>query len=70
MTKIQSYGIVACIIGVTLIALGIYITDLPVGQLPSVMNAPHPDAKLWCIGLGIFAIAGGALLGVFGKRRA
>jgi tetrahydromethanopterin S-methyltransferase subunit C len=69
MTKIQSYGIIAGVIGVALIALGMYIINPLAGQLPSVMNAPHFGAKSWCVALGVFTIAGGAILGVFGRRR-
>jgi hypothetical protein len=70
MTTSQIAGVGLLIVGAILLALGLRATDAPIEQLSNALTGRYTDRTMWYLVAGASGLVVGALLTLFGRRRA
>lgn len=71
MQRNQILGLVIFAVGVALLVAAYNASNAPLEELSNELTGRFTDVTMWYFGIGIAAVVGGGLLGMFkGGRRA
>jgi hypothetical protein len=69
MSNTQIAGLVMLVTGAIALVLGYHASPAPLEQLANSFTGQYTDRTLWYLIAGGAAVAGGALLAIYGRAR-
>jgi len=68
MNMKQIFGVVAFVVGATLLGFAYHFSNAPLDQLSNTLTGRYTDQTMWYVILGLMAVFGGGGMIMVGRR--